>query len=40
MWDEIDILKELVTNIMTSTYKLNVPLEVDFEIGDNWYDAK
>ena len=38
--DEIDTLRELVTNIMTSTYKLSVPLEVDFEIGDNWYDAK
>ena len=21
-------------------YKLNVPLEVDYEIGNNWYDAK
>ncbi len=38
--DEIETLRELVTRIMTSTYKLNVPLEVDYEIGDNWYDAK
>jgi len=38
--DEIDKLKELVTRIMTSTYELNVPLEVDYNIGLNWYDAK
>lgn len=24
---------------MTSTYKLDVPLEVDYEIVNNWYDA-
>ena len=38
--DEIETLREMVTRIMTSTYKLDVPLEVDYEIGDNWYDAK
>ena len=38
--DEVGILKELVTRIMSTAYKLNVPLEVDYEIGDNWYDAK
>ena len=37
---EIEELRELVTKIMTSTYKLDVPLEVEYEIGDNWYDAK
>lgn len=37
---EIDILKELVIRIMTNTYKLKVPLDVKYEIGDNWYDAK
>ena len=37
---EEEILKELVTRIMTTCYKLNVPLEVDYEIGNNWYDAK
>ena len=38
--DEVDKLKELVVRIMENTYKLNVPLEVGYEIGDNWYDAK
>ena len=33
-------LKELVLNIMENTYKLNVPLDVSYEIGDNWFDAK
>jgi len=33
-------LKELVLNIMKNTYKLNVPLDVSYEIGDNWFDAK
>ncbi len=37
---EIETLRELVTRIMTTTYKLDVPLEVAYEIGDNWYDAK
>ena len=29
-----------VINFMENAYKLNVPLEVDVEIGKNWYDAK
>ena len=32
-----DILKKAMIDIY---YKLNVPLEVDVEIGKNWYDAK
>ena len=38
--EEIDLVKEIVINIMENTYKLNVPLKVDVEIGKNWYDAK
>ena len=38
--EEVDILKNLVMDIMKNTYKLNVPLDVSYEIGDNWYDAK
>ena len=37
---EIEKLRSIVEKIMTTTYKLKVPLEVDYEIGDNWYDAK
>ncbi|MBQ8892098.1 MAG: DNA polymerase I [Bacilli bacterium] len=37
---EEDKLKEMVERVMKNTYKLNVPLDVSYEIGDNWYDAK
>ena len=38
--DELKKVKEIVINFMENAYKLNVPLEVDVEIGKNWYDAK
>lgn len=38
--EELDEVKELVKNIMENTYKLDVPLKVDIEVGTNWYDAK
>ncbi len=38
--EEIETLRDLVIRIMTSSATLSVPLEVDYEIGDNWYDAK
>ena len=38
--EEEKLLIEIVKNIMENTYKLNVPLEVDIEMGYNWYDAK
>ena len=37
---EEEKLKDLVIDIMKNAYKLNVPLDVSYEIGDNWYDAK
>ena len=37
---EEETLKEMVERVMKNTYKLNVPLDVSYEIGDNWYDAK
>ena len=38
--NEEETVVKLVKNIMENTYKLKVPLEVDAEIGYNWYDAK
>ncbi len=38
--DEIEEMKELVTNIMENTYKLLVPVKVQVDVGDNWYDVK
>ena len=37
---ELEEVKELVKNIMENTFKLSVPLKVDIEIGNNWYEAK
>lgn len=31
---------EIVKDIMENSYKLNVPLKVDINIGKNWYEAK
>lgn len=38
--DELDRVKEIVYNIMTKVFDLNVPLDVDIEVGNNWYEAK
>lgn len=38
--DELDEVKELVRDIMENTFKLDVPLQVDIEVGNNWYEAK
>lgn len=38
--DEIDEVKDIVYNIMTNVYQLLVPLDVDIELGNNWYEAK
>lgn len=38
--EEKDIITNMVKEIMEGTIKLNVPLEVDIEYGENWYDAK
>jgi len=38
--EEKEIMKELVTNIMENTYKLLVPVKVEVDFGENWYDAK
>ncbi|MDF2882934.1 MAG: polymerase [Clostridiaceae bacterium] len=38
--DELDIVKNIVKDAMENVLKLRVPLEVDINIGDNWYGAK
>ena len=38
--DELLEVKEIVKNIMENTFKLSVPLEVEIEVGNNWYEAK
>ena len=38
--DELDEIKEILKTTMENTYKLNVPLKVDINIGENLYEAK
>ena len=38
--DELDIVKDIVYNTMTKVINLSVPLDVDIEVGNNWYEAK
>lgn len=38
--EEQEQIITLITDIMENTFKLNVPLKVDIEYGDNWYQAK
>ena len=37
---ELDEVKDIVRNIMENTFKMLVPLKVDIEVGNNWYEAK
>lgn len=36
---ELEAIKKLVKTEMESAYKLEVPLDVDLDIGDNWLEA-
>lgn len=38
--DETEIVKEIIKDKMENAYKLKVPLLVDIEEGENWYDTK
>ena len=38
--EELEEVKKVLTEIMENTYTLDVPLRVDLNYGDNWYDAK
>jgi len=37
---ELEEVKKLIIDVMENTFKLDVPLKVDIEYGDNWYQAK
>ena len=37
---ELNEVKEIVRDIMENTFKIDVPLKVDIEVGNNWYEAK
>ena len=38
--EEKEVVTEIVKRIMENTYQLNVPLVVDIESGNDWYEAK
>ena len=38
--DELEEVSSIVRDIMEHTIELSVPLKVDIEYGDNWYEAK
>lgn len=38
--DELEEVQELVRSIMENTFKMSVPLKVEMEVGENWYEAK
>ncbi|WP_097159012.1 DNA polymerase I [Bacillus oleivorans] len=38
--DEIEILKKIVPDVMENAVKLDVPLKVDMDYGNTWFDAK
>lgn len=38
--EELEEVREIVKNIMENTFKLDVPLKVEIEVGSNWYEAK
>ena len=38
--NELDEVKDVVRNIMENTFKLSVPLKVEMEVGNDWFEAK
>lgn len=38
--DEIEDVKNIMVNTMENCVELNVPLEVDIQMGESWYDTK
>ncbi|MFC4556655.1 DNA polymerase I [Virgibacillus kekensis] len=38
--NEVEKLKEIVPTVMENTVELSVPLKVDYEYGDSWFDSK
>jgi DNA polymerase-1 len=38
--DEVQIVKEILSQEMGRAAELLVPLEIDMHTGENWYEAK
>jgi len=37
---EVEEVKEILRNLMENAIKLDIPIKVDMETGDSWYDSK
>ena len=38
--DEVEVVEKAIKDIMEHTCELKVPLKVEMESGENWYQAK
>jgi DNA polymerase-1 len=38
--NELELMKKLVPDTMSTALKLDVPLLADVSVGTNWYEAK
>lgn len=38
--EELELMKRTVAEVMEGALKLDVPLKVDVDWGENWYEAK
>jgi DNA polymerase-1 len=38
--DEVEEVKSIIKDIMENSIKLDIPLKVDLNTGDNWYESK
>ena len=38
--EEVKVVSSIVKDLMENAVKLNVPLKVDLESGNDWYQAK
>ena len=38
--DELEIVKKLMKESMENVIKLDIPLDIDLNVGKSWYDAK
>lgn len=38
--DELDLVKDILKECMETAYPLSVPLKIDMNTGESWYDAK
>ena len=38
--EELEIVKKLLSEAMENVIKLDIPLDIDLNVGNSWYEAK